>query len=104
MNCRILIAALLHSTVSLLAHAHEGMIHVMGTVTTLTDKSVTVQTSDKKTVKVVLIATTTYEKGTQPSSWKTLKVGDQVVIHAMKVKDALQPHSLRFTESTASAH
>ncbi len=83
MNRRILIAALLFSTVSLLAHAHEGMIHVMETVTALTDKSVTVQTSDKKTVQVVLTATTTYEEGTQPSSWKALKVGDWVVIHAM---------------------
>lgn len=76
----------------------------METVTALTDKSVTVQTSDKKTVQVVLTATTTYEEGTQPSSWKALKVGDWVVIHAMKVMDALQAHSVRSTESTAPAH
>lgn len=104
MNRRVLIVTLLLSTVSLLALAHEGMIHVMGIVTALTDKSVTVQTADKKTVEVVLTSATTYEKGTQPSNWKELKVGDRVVIHAMKVKDSLQAHSVRFTEPTAPAH
>ncbi|HZC24807.1 MAG TPA: DUF5666 domain-containing protein [Candidatus Binatia bacterium] len=102
MNRRTLLAALLLSAVSLLAHAHEGMIHVMGIVTALTDKSVTVEPTDKKTVEVVLTATTTYEKGAQASTWKELKVGDRVVIHAVKVKSALQAHSVRFTEAGAS--
>jgi hypothetical protein len=105
MNRRTLITALLIATVSLTAHAHGGMIHVMGTVTALTDSTITVTTTDKRSVEVVLTETTTYENGTKPATRKELKVGDRVVIHAVKVKDALQAHEVRFSEGTAtSAH
>ena len=104
MNRRVLIVASLLATLSLFVHAHEGMIHVMGTVTALTEKSVTVETTDKKSVEVALTSTTTYEKDSQPAAWKDLKVGDKVAIHAVKVKDALQAHSVRFSEQTSSAH
>ena len=105
MNRRTLIAALLISTVSLIAYAHGGMIHVMGTVTALTDKTVTVSTADKKNIEVLLTETTTYENGTKLATRKDLKVGDRVVIHAVKVKDALQAHVVRFSEVTVtSAH
>jgi len=105
MNRRTLIAALLISTVSLIAYAHGGMIHVMGTVTALTDKTVTVSTTDKKSIEVLLTETTTYENGAKPATRKDLKVGDRVVIHAVKVKDALEAHDVRFSEVTAtSAH
>jgi len=104
MNRRVLIAASLFATLSLFVHAHEGMIHVMGTVTALTEKSVTVETTDKKTVEVGLTATTTYEKDNQPAAWKDLKIGNRVVIHAVKVNDALQAHDVKFTAQTSSAH
>jgi hypothetical protein len=104
MNRRILIVASLFATLSLFVHAHEGMIHVMGTVTALTEKSVTVETTDKKSVEVSLTSTTTYEKDNQPAAWKDLKIGDRVVIHAVKVKDALEAHSVKFTAQATSAH
>ena len=103
MNRRVLIATLFLATASLLAYAHGGMIHVMGTVTALTDTSVTVQTTDNKSVEVALTPTTTYVKGTQPAAWKDVKVGDRVVIHAVKVKDALQAHEVRFSEAAGSS-
>lgn len=102
MNRRVLIAALLASTVSLMANAHEGMIHVMGTVSALTDKSVTVQTTDKKTVEVVLIDATTYERAGKPAARTDLKVGYRVVIHAVRVKGVLQAHSVSFSEASLS--
>lgn len=102
MNRRTLIAALLISTVSLIAYAHGGMIHVMGIVTGLTDKTVTVSTTDKKSIEVLLTETTTYENGAKPATRKDLKVGDRVVIHAVKVKDALQAHDVRFSAVTAT--
>ena len=103
MNRRVMIAALLFGTASLLAHAHGDMIHVMGTVTALTEKSVTVQTTDKKTVEVALTDATTYANGPKPSTRSGLKVGDRVVIHAVKVKDGLQAHDVRFSEGTTGA-
>jgi len=36
---------------------------------------------------------------------KELKIGDRVVIHAVKMKDALQAHEVRFSHAApASAH
>jgi hypothetical protein len=105
MKRRILIAGLLFLCTSLLLRAHGGMIHVMGTVTGLTDHSVTVETTDKKSIEVLLTDETTYLSGSKPSSKTDLKIGDRVVIHAVKVKDALQAHEVRFSPAgSASTH
>ena len=105
MKRRTMIVAMLLACASVLLHAHGGMIHVMGTVTAVTDTSVTVETTDKKSVEVQLVDATTFMEGTKPSSKKELKVGDRVVIHAVKVKDALQAHEVRFSQAApASAH
>jgi len=106
MNRRSLIAVLLLLILTpVLMHAHGGMIHVMGTVTALTDTSITVETTDKKTVQVALTDATTFQKGSKPSARKDLKIGDRVVIHAVNVKGVLQAHEVRFSEgTTASAH
>src|SRR5579871_809061 len=104
MNRRVLIVTLLFAAASVFAYAHEGMIHVMGTVTALTDTSVTVQTADKKSVEVVLTSTTTYVKDSQQAAWRDLKPGDRVVIHAVKVKDVLQAHEVRFSEASSGMH
>lgn len=105
MKRRTMIAALLLACTSILLYAHGGMIHVMGIVTAVNDTSVTVETTDKKTVEVQLTDATTFMNGSKPSSKKELKVGDRVVIHAAKVKDVLQAHEVRFSQSVpASAH
>jgi hypothetical protein len=64
MNPRTLIAALLFVTAPLITYAHGDMIHVMGTVTALTHKTVTVTTTttDKKSIEVVLTETTILRK------------------------------------------
>lgn len=105
MKSRTLIAALLLVTISLLAHAHEGMIHVMGTAMALTDKSVTVKTTDEQIVKVSLLESTSYESGSTPLTLKDLRVGDRVVIHAVKKDGSLQAHEVRFSHGMpASTH
>lgn len=105
MNRRSLIVGLLFLSTSMLLRAHGGMIHVMGTVTAMTDHSVTVETTDKKSVEVLLTDTTTFMDGSKPSTKNDLKVGDRVVIHAVKVKDALQAHEVRFSQAApASSH
>ena len=73
------------------------MIHVMGTVTSISEKSVTVESTDKKTVEVLFTDTTTFMNGSRPADRKELKIGDRVVIHAVKVKDSLQAHEVRFS-------
>jgi hypothetical protein len=105
MKRRSLIGGLLLLCTSVLLHAHGGMIHVMGTVTGLTENSVTVETTDKKTVEVQFTDATTFMNGSRPGNRKELKVGDRVVIHAMKVKEILQAHEVRFSQAgTAGSH
>jgi len=101
MKRRILIIGLLVICTSVLLHAHGGMIHVMGTVTGMTDSSVTVETADKKTVEVQLTDATTFLNGSNAANRKDLKVGDRVVIHAVKVKDSLQAHEVRFSQAAS---
>jgi len=66
------------------AYAHNGMEHVMGTVASITDNAITVTTTDGKTQTVTATADTKYSKMDTVIALKDLKVGDHVVIHAIK--------------------
>lgn len=88
-----------------LALAHGNEEHVMGTVTKVTPSSITVETTAKKTVEVVLTDKTQFEKSGQPATFRDLSVGDRVVIHAAKSKDRLTAHTVKFgSTSPTTAH
>ena len=103
MNRRSLIIGMLLICSSVFLYAHGGMIHVMGTVTGVTANSVTVETTDKKTIEVQFTDTTTFTNCSKPADRKDLKVGDRVVIHAVKVKDSLEAHEVKFGAATPAA-
>jgi ribosomal protein S1 len=67
---------------SLMALAHGKEKHVMGTVTSISDRSITVETTAKKTVTVEVNDKTKFQKSGAAASLKDLKVGDKVVVHA----------------------
>ena len=71
------------------AYAHNGMEHVMGTVASITDDSITVTTKDGKTQTVAATADTKYSKMDAAIALKDIKVGDHVVIHATKKDNKL---------------
>ena len=71
------------------AYAHNGMEHVMGTVASITDNSITVTTTDGKSQTVTTTADTKYTKMDAAIALKDIKVGDHVVIHASKKNDKL---------------
>ena len=71
------------------AYAHNGMEHVMGTVASITDSSITVTTTDGKTQTVTPTADTKYSKMDAAIALKDIKVGDHVVIHATKKDNKL---------------
>jgi hypothetical protein len=71
------------------AYAHNGMEHVMGTVASITDDSITVTTNDGKTETVAATAETKYSKMDVAIALKDIKVGDHVVIHATKKDNKL---------------
>jgi Domain of unknown function (DUF5666) len=72
-----------------IAYAHNGMEHVMGTVASITDSSITVTTTDGKTQTVTATADTKYSKMDAAIALTDIKVGDHVVIHASKKNDKL---------------
>src|ERR1700674_3073042 len=71
------------------AYAHNGMEHVMGTVASITDNSITVTTTDGKTQTVTATADTKYSKMDAAIAQKDIKAGDHVVIHATKKDNKL---------------
>jgi hypothetical protein len=94
--------ALCIALLSAWAIAHGGLEHVMGTVAKISDTTITVTTTDGKTVEVVLDAKTTYSKNSQPIQKSALKIGDRVVIHAEKSGAKLIAHTVETGTATAS--
>ena len=81
---------------SLMALAHGKEKHVMGTVTSISDTSITVETTAKKSVTVDVSDKTKFEKSGAAATLKDLKVGDKVVIHADVSGDKLVAHEVHF--------
>lgn len=71
------------------AYAHNGMEHVMGTVASITDNSITVATTDGKTTTVATNADTKVSRMDAAISMQDVKVGDHVVIHATEKDEKL---------------
>ena len=78
----------------IIARAHGGEEHVTGTVTKISDTSVTVKTTAAKTVEVAFDAKTTYARGKEPLQKTDIKVGDRIVIHAVEVNEKLVAHTV----------
>jgi hypothetical protein len=89
---RLLLLAL--ALTPLVAFAHGGLEHVRGTVTKISDQSVTVTTTAGKTVEVLLDAQTTYARADKTIQKSDLKVGDRVVIHAAEKGTTLTAHTV----------
>ncbi len=86
---RLLLMILALGLFSTAAFAHNGMIHVMGTVTALADNSITVKGTDGKTQTVVLAEATKFSKADKAITVKDIKIGDHAVIHATKKGEQL---------------
>ena len=71
------------------AFAHNGMIHVMGTVTAITDTTISVKSADGKVQMVAFAPNTKFLRGETAVALKDIKVGDHTVIHATKKGDQL---------------
>jgi hypothetical protein len=83
-------------TLSLMALAHGKEKHVMGTVTSISDSSITVETTAKKSVTVDVSDKTKFEKSGAAATLKDLKVGDKVAIHADVSGDKLVANEVHF--------
>ncbi len=93
---RIVTVVILLFAFSLMALAHGKGKHVMGTVTSISDSSIAVETTAKKSVTVDVSDKTKFVKSGSPATWKDLKVGDKVVVHADVSGAKLVAHEVRF--------
>ncbi|MDP9052509.1 MAG: DUF5666 domain-containing protein [Acidobacteriota bacterium] len=81
---RLFILALTFGLITTAANAHNGMIHIMGTVSSITDHDMSVKGANGITQTAVFTATTKFSKTDMAATAKDIKVGDHVVIHATK--------------------
>jgi hypothetical protein len=97
---RTVVVFALALALSAIAFAHGNEKHVMGTVTSISENSITVETTSKKTVTVTVSPTTKFQKSGSPAALKDLKVGDKVVIHATGPEEKLVAAEVRFGTMT----
>lgn len=87
---------------SAIAFAHKGVEHFMGTVTAVTDTSITVDTARHKMVTVKVDPSTTFTNKDTKASLADMKVGDRVVINAREIGDEmLQAVSVKWGASSS---
>ena len=73
------------------ALAHGGGEHLMGTVKSVDQKSLTLETKEKREVRVVFDEKTKFEKDGAASNAKELAAGTRVVVHTAKTKGVSAP-------------
>ena len=86
-----------------LVSAHNGVEHVMGTVTKVSAETVTVATTEKKIVEVGLNSKTKYTRNEKPAAASDVKVGDRVMINAKDVNKKLVADSVKLGVTTSKA-
>ena len=92
---RMLLIAIAAPLLMQLVFAHGGEEHVLGTVMEASAASITVKTSDGKTVKVTIDSKTQFTKAGANITVQDVKPGDRVVIHAKKDGDTLLAHTVQ---------
>ena len=91
--------------ISTLAFAHGGMEHVMGTVTAITDHSLSVKTRDGATKTVEFDSETKFVKGDAAATVKDVQVGSRVVIHAHNHDSSLHAAEVKIgTDAAPGQH
>jgi len=98
-----LLAVLALGLLPAIASAHGGEEHVLGTVTKVSDTSVTVKTTAGKIVEVGFDAKTTYARAKMPGQKADVKVGDRIVIHAVEVNQKLIAHTVELGGAATAA-
>lgn len=103
---RTLIAALVLAAalvVPCVARAHGGHLHkVMGTVSSVDGKHVTVKTTDGKTVMVMLDSKTTVTRGKTKLDATAVKIGERVVAEGPEEKKVVTAKTIRLGEGPAA--
>jgi hypothetical protein len=87
---KLFVAMMLSLLLTTAALAHGGMEHVLGTVSAVSDHSITLKTTSGETREVGVDGSTKFMRGQTSVSLSDVHVGDRVVIHATKHDEKLQ--------------
>jgi hypothetical protein len=101
LSLTVTFALLCTLVLSPLTFAHGGMEHVMGTVTAISDHSLSVKTKDGASTTVEFDGETKFVKGDTPATAKDVVVGSRVVIHAHKRDNSLHAAEIRIGANAA---
>lgn len=93
---RVLVFLVTFCAVGVLAYAHGGNEHVEGTVTQITENSITIHTAENQSTTITLTVTTKFEKSGADASITDLKAGNRVVIYAKLNGDSLEAATVKF--------
>lgn len=95
----VMIAALVLPVV---ARAHEGHMHkALGTIASVQGEHVTIQTTDGKTVTVMLEKKTTVTRGKDKLDATALKVGERISVDYMEANKMMMAHAIKLATTTA---
>jgi hypothetical protein len=97
---QLLICTLLLGTLSF---AHGNMEHILGTVTEITESSLSVRTRDGATKAVKFDSETKFVKGDSEATIKDLRVGSRVVIHAHNKNNSLYAAEIKIGEDAGTS-
>jgi len=98
----LIIAAVL--VVPAVSRAHEGHAHkVMGTISSVDGKNLMVQTTDGKTVMVMLDAKTKITQGKNKVDASALKVGERIVAEGPEEKQMITATTVQLGTAPAAA-
>jgi hypothetical protein len=107
MGIRTALLGMVLTLVAASTFAHGDKVHVRGTITNVSDTSITVKSPDGKVVEVKLVKSTTYTlhqpTADQPAKVGDLAVGDNVVIHATPEGNTLEADEVKFSIPAKSA-
>ncbi len=101
-NKAVVFMAALALILTVVAAAHEGGKHFLGSVKSFDATSLTIVTTTKETVTVKLLPTTKFVKGKQAASAQDLKAGERVAIHAKQNGTSWEAEEVHFS-TTAPA-
>ena len=80
---------------AIIAFAHGNMEHILGTVTAVSDHSITVKTTAGDTKTIEIVSDTKVMKGDAAGTLKDIHVGDRVAIHAGNHDGKLQAEKIK---------
>jgi hypothetical protein len=105
---RFFLAGMILTLLGVYSLAHGDKVHVLGTITRVSESSITVKVADGKTVDVKLVKSTVYtlhsNNADQPAKAGDLAVGDMVVVHATPAADSgLAADEIKFSVPAKTA-